>query len=154
MCDMTCSHVWHDSFTCVTLLIHTCDMTHSHVWHDSQVDQVINKVIVEVTGAEHEQRLKKALEVCVMSHMWIILVTRVNQSCCAYVWVVSHVNESCRTYEISTINSWKGHSRYESCHTCETVSSHVWISHVAHMYGVATVSRIDKIIGLFCKRAL
>ena len=26
---------WHDSFTCVTWLIHMCDMTHSHVWHDS-----------------------------------------------------------------------------------------------------------------------
>jgi len=26
---MTCSHVWHDSFACMT------DMTHLHVWHDS-----------------------------------------------------------------------------------------------------------------------
>jgi len=29
MCDMTHSHVWHDSFTCVTWLIHMCDMTQS-----------------------------------------------------------------------------------------------------------------------------
>jgi len=35
MCDMTHSYVWHDSFICVTWLIHMCDMTHSHVWHDS-----------------------------------------------------------------------------------------------------------------------
>jgi len=28
-------HVWHDSFTCVTWLIHVCDITHSHVWHYS-----------------------------------------------------------------------------------------------------------------------
>ena len=53
MCDMTHSyvyhdsvivwndsfilqhHVWHDSFTCVTWLIHMCDMTHPYVWHDS-----------------------------------------------------------------------------------------------------------------------
>ena len=28
-------HVWHDSFICVTWLIHMCDMTHSYVWHDS-----------------------------------------------------------------------------------------------------------------------
>jgi len=27
--------VWHDSFICVTWLIHMCDMTHSYVWHDS-----------------------------------------------------------------------------------------------------------------------
>jgi len=32
---MTHSYVWHDSFTCVTSLIHMCDMTHSYVWHDS-----------------------------------------------------------------------------------------------------------------------
>ena len=35
MCDMTHSHVWHDSFTYVTWLIHTCDVTHPRVWHDS-----------------------------------------------------------------------------------------------------------------------
>jgi len=27
--------VWHDSFICVTRLIHTCDMTHSYVGQDS-----------------------------------------------------------------------------------------------------------------------
>jgi len=35
MCDITHSYVWHDSFVCVTWLIHMCDMTHSYVWHDS-----------------------------------------------------------------------------------------------------------------------
>ena len=39
MCDMTHSHVGHDSFTCVTWLIHMSDMTQSSdririVWHD------------------------------------------------------------------------------------------------------------------------
>ena len=31
MCDMTHLYVWHDSFICVTWLIHMCDMTHSCV---------------------------------------------------------------------------------------------------------------------------
>ena len=35
MCDKTRSYVWHDSFVCVTWLIRMCDMTHSYVWHDS-----------------------------------------------------------------------------------------------------------------------
>jgi len=35
--------------------------------------------------------------------------------------------------------------------TCETAYSP---SHKSGVYGVASVSRIDKIIGLFCKRAL
>ena len=35
MCDVTHSYVWHDSFICATWLVHMCDMTHSYVWHDS-----------------------------------------------------------------------------------------------------------------------
>jgi len=35
MCDMTHSYVWHDSFICVTWLIHISDMTHPYGWHDS-----------------------------------------------------------------------------------------------------------------------
>ena len=35
MCDMSHLYVWHDSFTCVTWLIHMCNMTHSYVWHNS-----------------------------------------------------------------------------------------------------------------------
>ena len=35
MCDITHPYVWHDSFICVTWLIHMRDMTHSYVWHDS-----------------------------------------------------------------------------------------------------------------------
>jgi len=55
----------------------------------------------------------------------------------------------------------------ESCHTCERVPfAHAQVDRIyvklhsyvhmclAHEYGVALVSRIDKIIGLFCKRAL
>jgi len=29
--------VWHDSFICVTWLVHTCDMTRSYMWHDSTI---------------------------------------------------------------------------------------------------------------------
>jgi len=36
---MTHLYVWHDSFICVTWLIHMCDMTHSYVWHDSFISQ-------------------------------------------------------------------------------------------------------------------
>ena len=33
-------------------------------------DQVVNKVVVEVTGAEHEQRLRKALEDAQYAIVW------------------------------------------------------------------------------------
>jgi len=32
--DMTHSHVWHGSFTCVAWLIHMCDIPHSYERHD------------------------------------------------------------------------------------------------------------------------
>jgi len=35
VCDMTRSHMWHDSFSYVTRLVRICDMTHSHMWLDS-----------------------------------------------------------------------------------------------------------------------
>jgi len=35
ICDMTLSHVRHDSFTCATWLIAMCGMAYSRVWHDS-----------------------------------------------------------------------------------------------------------------------
>jgi len=35
VCVMTHSYVSHDSFICVTRLIHMCDMTHSYVWRDA-----------------------------------------------------------------------------------------------------------------------
>ena len=41
MCDMTHSYVRHDSFICVTWLIHVCDMTHSYVWHDSSFEMCV-----------------------------------------------------------------------------------------------------------------
>jgi len=86
--------------------------------------------------------------VSVMPHTWMSQVAHMNMSRHTYAWVTSHV--------------WMSHVTHmnESCHTYEWVMSHTWMSQVARMnesrytYGVALVSRIDKIIGLFCKRDL
>jgi len=81
MCDMTLSHVWHDSFIRVTWRIHTRDMTHSNVWRDSFVcvTRLIHPTYTRVCsvgrGCEschtHEYEWH-------MSHMWI------SQSCHRY----------------------------------------------------------------------
>jgi len=41
MCDMTHSYVVHDSFICndEINLHHTCDMTHSYMWHDAFISE-------------------------------------------------------------------------------------------------------------------
>ena len=53
-----------------------------------------------------------------MSHVWMSHVTRMNESCHTYEWVMAHV--------------WMSHvtRMNESCHTYEWVMSHVWLSHV------------------------
>ena len=48
---------------------------------------------------------------------------------------VSHVNESCHTYDWVMSHIWMGHVTHmnESCHTYEWVMAHIWMSHVSHM---------------------
>jgi len=75
--------------------------------------------------------------------MWMRHVTRMNESCHTYEWVMSHiwmsrvthVNASCHTYEWVMSHIWMSHVTHinESCHTCECVMSHIWMSHVTHM---------------------
>jgi len=111
-----------------------------------------------------------------MSH-----VTHTNESCHTHEWVMSHTrmshvthtNESCHTHEWVMSHIWASHviRIHVSCHTPDCVMSHARMIFVTHLsdschtqeymcmshtwlYGVVLVGRIDKIIGLFCKRAL
>ena len=88
-CDMTHSYVWHDSFICVTWLIHLCDMTHSYVWHGSFICVAwLIHTCDESPPVRHEschtyQR--------VMSHVSKSHVTHIDESCDTYEWVMSHI---------------------------------------------------------------
>jgi len=57
----------------------------------------------------------------VMSHIWMSHVT--------------HMHESCHTYELVMSHIWMSHVTHmnESCHTYEWVKSNIWMSHVTHM---------------------
>jgi len=67
---MSPSFVWHDSFICVTWLIHMCDMTHSYVW-------------LSHAYVRHDPC------VCVLHDMWLIHMwvhcTKSNMRVCIYV---------------------------------------------------------------------
>jgi len=100
--------MWHDSYTCVTWLIHIRDIAHSHIWHDSStyVTWLIHvclgkKCITQAyaschTGAQscvrHVTQVYSPCHTCgwVMSHMWMSRVAYVNESCHTGVWVMSH----------------------------------------------------------------
>jgi len=49
--------------------------------------------------------------------------------------VMSHTNQSCHTYESVMSHIWIGHVTHvdESCHTYEWVISHIRMSHVTHI---------------------
>jgi len=88
--------------------------------------------------------------ICIYISMYIYL----------YMSMYIHMNQiKIRVPQRVMSHIWMRHLTHmqESCHTCEWVTSHMSRSNVTYMneaYGMATVSRIDKIIGLFCKRAL
>jgi len=100
---------------------------------------------------------------------WRISTTFIAPRTDAFPWLVSHVAHVYRSHFASTHESRRTRSWVVShlhmgrgtriyCITDgrlsrngESCCAHIYMSHVAHIYGVATVSRIDKIIGLSCR---
>jgi len=182
MYDMTHSHVWHYSVLFVTSFIHASqrydESCHTYARGSSASTSVMSHVwmghVTRMNGSCHMYEW-------VMSHVWMchVTYTPTHDSCDIYGWVVSHtwishvthMNESCLTYEWVMSHIWLSHVKHmnQSCHTYECIMSHVvklrlrvtWhiqMSHVIYVaymdYGVATMSRLLKIVGLFCKKAL
>jgi len=190
MCDATPSYEWHDSFICVTWLLHMCDATRSYVWHDSFIC-VTWLLDTSFTGdasfpppSTHRQyenlrNIGTNSNRAKFSH-WIC-TTRYCLSfpiCC--ISEVQHVQRyrgcsmfrdirytgrrrpiRCLKLQLNFRKratnyrallrkiAYNDKATYESSPPCTGVTS--LISHVC--YGVATISRINKIIGLFCRIA-
>ena len=148
MCDMnsficltwTHSYVWHDSFKCVTWLNHMFDMPHSYVWHE-------------------------LIYMCDMNSFICVTWTH------SYVWHASSyaVGHFAKEPYKSDYILQKRPMILRSLHMCDMprhTLSHVWMSHVyiciiqymntsiyntKYAHGVATISRLLKMIGLFCR---
>jgi len=88
------------------------------------------------------------------AHSWksdTILFTRMTTSWHTHEWVVSHT-------WMGVSHTWMGRvtHMHESWHTYKWVVSHISINRSVHtatnqQYGVATISRLLKILGLFCR---
>jgi len=88
-----------------------------------------------------------------VSHLCMNHVTRMYQPCHTYAWV-TNMYQSCHMYEGAMPHVCTGHvtcmhvpCHTYACHMCAWVVSHVWTWH-----GLATISRLLKIIGLVGKR--
>jgi len=193
MCDMTHSYVWHDSRWCevrdswvlltcsyaqfdpfirVTRLIHIWDVTHSYVWNDSSSVNFFYNIFLLFPGEARD-----CVAVCCrVLYFYVAVWCRVLFCVCCTVlqssfWQskardLTHMNESCHTYEWVTSHIWMSHVPHmnESCHTYkwvmshthQWVMSHTWMSHVTcknescHMYAQVIHEVWQRCMYLWC----
>jgi len=120
-------HVWQSHVAHMDESYHTYDGRVPHIW----------------------------MRLCVM-HIWMSHITHVTD---LHHASATHMNASRHTYDQVMSHVWISHVTHmqASCRAYEYVMSHIWRRGVTHMnvshdtYGLASASRIDKIIGLFAK---
>ena len=123
------TYVWHDSYICVTWLIHMCEMTHSYVWHDW---------FIRVTWLTH---------VCDMTHLygchdWFIRVTWLIHKCGMTDSCVCHDSFICVTWLISFVPRFTCSQCTSQSHMCDMTHSYVLhhafirVSWMIHKFGM------------------
>jgi len=112
------SNVWHDSFICVTWLIHTCDLTHSIyvTWHIHTYEWVgTDKFVVSHTCGTL-CRPYVNIQRCDMTH--------------SYVWHDSFICMIWLIHMCDTTHSYAWHDSFICVtwpiHTCEMTQSYIW----------------------------
>ena len=131
MCDMTHLYVRHDSFICVTWLIHRCGMTHSHVRQDSFL--CVTWLIICVTWLIH---------MCDMTHscVWhdssirvpwlIICVTWLIHTCAMthyrYDTTRPHISHDSSIYLTCCSGPLSGGVRGSASPLCDMTHLHPW----------------------------
>ena len=136
----------HDSFMCVTRPIHVCDMTrlwvwltHLWMWHDSfmSVTWLIHewhawyccayRMILDIYATtSYDRYVTSICDICGISIIW-----------CAYT----------QQHKLQIAWNWCKYSLFRA-KVSSSVCSSLW-----DYYGVATIQRLLKIIGLFCKNS-
>ena len=137
MCATTHSYVCHDSFICVTWLIHMCAVTHSYVWRDSilWLIHVWNDVWLAPVTLQHSATCCNTLQHAAM-HLWsfgfcatvsgkgVVLASKMTLlpplAPFPLGWGMSHINKSCRTF------TWGMSYLNESCYEYEWDMAYIW----------------------------
>jgi len=158
MCDMTHSYVWHDSFIrvtwlivchdsfiCVTWLIHVCGMTHSYVWHDWLVlmcdktdAHVCHDSFVCVPRASCDMIHSYVWHELSMGVTWILHMCDLTHS---YVWYDSCIYVIWRMHISDMTHSYVWHDSV-LCLTCLTHVGHDFSTFVAALIHVLHETQI------------
>jgi len=171
MCDMTPSYVRRNSFICVTWLIHMCDVTAWHVFHGRRLLSTPLNTSTIWKFEKHRYKFKSSQIFSLNLYHEILSkfsdLLHIRGAACSEISGVQHVQRytlyrAAKTHKQLNFRkratnyrallrkiAYNDKATYESSPPCTGVTS--LISHVC--YGVATISRINKIIGLFCRIA-
>ena len=155
------SYVCHDSFICVPWFIHVCAMTHSYVcavvwvmcvtWLIHIMKHITQEVSVHVCHMTHTYYVTHhswSECACVSHDSYILCHTSLKKWASHITHVTHHSRSECHTSPMTL--SWYIHQTLMT-HYVTHHSLHITLSPWVREYHVATVSRIDRIIGLFCR---
>jgi len=166
------SHIWMSHVTHMNESYHTSKWVTSHIWmsHVTHLNES-SQGWFRVTCVAYP-KAKRWVMSHVMSHTWMSHVTHMNESYHTSKWVMSHIwmshvahlNESCHTSEWVMSHIWMSHVTGLTLSDVYRIPQGKEMSHVTHImrhvtlvykscltYGVATISRLLKILGLFCR---
>ena len=130
------------NFTCA-LIAHANKACNTHEWDISHVCPRMRHLSCvstnETSRIRHATRTNETSLMCI--HEWDIS----NKACNTHEWDISHV------YLVCSVSKWNVYLR---CSVSKVYRVNPRGHLISRHYGVALVSRIDQIIGLFCKRGL
>jgi len=134
---LDCQNVWHDSFVCVTWLVHTCHKTYLHVSHDSFIHATW--LIAKKNHTAHSYI--SHCTVCLHdSFIYVTVYTQESQLLIYVTWRI-HVCDMSNSYmsrlKISLLARppWLcAHaSLFFKCGAHDCVMAHIWMCHVTGM---------------------
>jgi len=152
MCDMTQSCVWHDSFICVTGLIHMGDMNYMYATtrliNMCRMNTCTHMDDKEMCDMTHSYEVKSFTCVPRLSHMCRINTSRhmdhtcVDYTCVKWLIHMGGINYMCATTQL--INMFRMNTWRHLDHTCVHDTCVTWLIYVGEInYTCATTRLIN-----------